>query len=478
MDRMPLHRRLAFRLTALVTLLGVSTIAVIGVLTYQRSRADLEHWFGVALQRVVATAALELDGDAHRGIRDLEDATGEDFARLQAQLRRVQEANGLRQDLLYTLHLNDGEVATAAVMLQQTPYTGEPYTVPEANRAAIRRTVREKTATHSALYEDEHGAWISAFAPILDSQGEVAGVLEADYELARFRAALREQFLSILATSSVALLLAILGSLVFGRRLETALFRIREGAAAIEQEHYGHRIELGTEDELGLVARQFNRMAEVLSERFQMLKFLPRHTLDAVRSRAEGQDAPEAERVDAAIFFSDIRGYTAMSEGLADERVVAMLNVYLRRQAELLQAHGGTIDKFIGDAVLAVFRGPDRCADAVRAALEIQREVEAMNARGAFERPVTVGIGIAAGSLVFAEIGSEERRERTLIGSVVNLAARLCSHAGEGEVVVSGPLAEALGARLWISRSEQVELKGFAGEQACHGVAGIDGPPT
>ncbi len=472
---MPLHRRLAFRLTALVTLIVVSTIVLIGALTYRRSRADLEDRLGSTLERIVATAALEVDGDAHRGIRTIEDASTEGFARLREQLRRVQQVNGLREDQIYTAHVDEQTMrATAGVMLQATPYTGADYQVPERNHAAMRRLIKEQRAGRTALYEDAHGVWITAFAPILDSRGELAGALVADYDVSTFQAGLREEFTAILATSSIAVLLAIFGSLVFARRLETALVRIRDGAAAIEQERYEHRIELGSKDELGLVARQFNRMAEVLSERFQMLKFLPRHTLEAVRKRSEGQDAPEAERVSASIFFSDIRGYTAMSEGLSDERVVAMLNLYLRRQAEILEAQGGIIDKFIGDAVLAVFRGEDRQARAVRAALQIQAEIGAMNEAGAFERPVRIGIGIADGSLVFAEIGSEERRERTLIGSVVNLASRLCSRAGEGEVVVDAALRESLGEGLVVSRSDRVALKGFAAEQECHTVDGLD----
>jgi|GEM_PF-2159535 len=475
---MPVHRRLAFRLTALVTLLVVASIALIGVLTYQRSSAELENWFGTSLERVVATAALEVDGDAHAGIRTLADAGSDDFVRLRDQLRRVQETNELRRDLLYTVHVDDSMLATAAVMLQATPYTGDRYQVPEPNRAPMLRTLREKRASRTALYADDHGAWISAFAPILDSNGNVTGVLEADYEVSTLQAALRDEFLAIVAISSIAVLLAVLGSLLFARRLETALQQIREGAVAIEQERYGHRIQLQSRDELQLVAAQFNRMAEVLSERFEMLKFLPRHTQEAVHRRAGGGEAPETERLEAAIFFSDIRGYTEMSEGLSDERVVEMLNLYLRRQAEILGEHGGIIDKFIGDAVLAVFRGEDKDEQAVAAGLQIQSEIAQMNAEGVFERPVRVGIGIASGSVVLGEIGSEDRRERTLIGSVVNLASRLCSEAGEGEVVVSDALRTSLGARAVVKSAETVSLKGFAAEHRCYRMQALAPRPT
>ena len=458
-----------------MTLVAIATIALLGAMTWARSRAELESRLGGGLQRIVTTAALAVDGDAHRLLRTMDDTARPEFTQLREQLRRVQTANRLPEDLLYTVHIDSDMVATAAVMLQETPYTGTPYTVPDSNRAAIGATLRDRVPHRTALYTDAHGTWISAFAPILDVRGEVAGLLMADVELTDVQAALREEFTAVLLRSWIAVVLAMVGSLLFGRRLEAALTEIRAGAEAIEAGAYNHRIALDSRDELGLVARQFNRMAAVLSERFEMLKFLPEHTVQAVQRRAEGSQAPETERVDAAVFFSDIRGYTAMSEGLSDERVVAMLNLYLRRQAELIEVHGGTIDKFIGDAVLAVFQGHDRDRRAVLAGLQIQAAVAAMNADGAFERAVRVGIGIAAGSLVFGEIGSDERRERTLIGSTVNLASRLCSHAGEGEVVVSERTRAAV-PELVLARSERVALKGFAEEAVVHVVAQMGAP--
>lgn len=333
-----------------------------------------------------------------------------------------------------------------------------------------------KQAAHTKLYMDEHGEWVSAYAPILDGKGEVAGILEADYDISQLNAALKVQLQRILALSLSAVALALIVSVLFARRLEGALQRIREGAEAIEKERYDYRIQLRSHDELGLVARQFNRMAEVLYERFHLLKFLPRHTLEAIAQRVKEGRAVETERVEASILFSDIRGYTSMSQGLSDEQVVAMLNQYLRRQAELVEERGGTIDKFIGDAVLAVFTGEGHPARAVEAALFIQKEVARMNARGAFEREVHIGIGVASGSLVLGEIGSDERRERTIIGSVVNLASRLCSHAGAGEVVVCDATRAALGARLEVASSEEVPLKGFSGAQRCHLVRGLKAP--
>ncbi len=448
--------------------------------SYLQAHSSIEESFGLALERIVATAAVEIDGDAHRVIQQRADAASPEFRSIQAHLARVRATNYLDEDAIYTIQISDLMRPTAAVMLQKDPYTGDPYTLVAENLPKLQYVVRTKQATHTELYTDPHDTWISAYAPILDSKGEVAGILEADYRVSKFVERRDRAVMQLAGIGLAALALAILAVAAFARGLERDLQRIRAGAEHIEHGNYSHRIDVTRGDELGLVARQFNRMAEVLFERFHMLKFLPRHTLDAIERRAKDGENRETERVDASIFFSDIRGYTKMSEGLSDESVVRMLNIFLRRQAEILEEHGGTIDKYIGDAVLAVFNGPDHAEKAVAAALRIQRSVVDMNAAKAFERDVRVGIGIASGSLVLAELGSEGRRERTIIGSTVNLASRLCSHAGAGEVCVSDTTYASVEKRFRLERTDAVELKGFTGSQRCHvvglGTAGT--PPT
>jgi len=167
------------------------------------------------------------------------------------------------------------------------------------------------------------------------------------------------------------------------------------------------------------------------------------------------------------VLFSDIRGFTGVSEQIAPDRIIEMLNIYLRQEAEIVERHGGSIDKFIGDAVMAVFEGEDRAARAADAAAEIQRSFGELNARKAFERPIEVGIGIAAGAVVLGAVGYEERMEFAAIGPVVNLASRLCSIAERGEVVASDAAFAALAGRREGERRDGVKLKGFAEAVTC-----------
>jgi adenylate cyclase len=159
---------------------------------------------------------------------------------------------------------------------------------------------------------------------------------------------------------------------------------------------------------------------------------------------------------------------------MQDEELVEMLNHYLRRQAEIVLQHGGTIDKFMGDAVLALFLGHDAARRAVAAALHIRSAVEELNRAAIFRCPVHIGIGISVGEMVLGEIGSEERRERTPLGSVVNLASRLGSRAGSEEILISQSVRDAVGPALRISHSQEVALKGFSEPQLAHWVADLE----
>jgi adenylate cyclase len=171
------------------------------------------------------------------------------------------------------------------------------------------------------------------------------------------------------------------------------------------------------------------------------------------------------------VLFSDIRGFTSMSDRLAPDRVITMLNIYLRKEAEIIERHSGSIDKFIGDAVMAVFEGPSGFLNAALAAVEIQQVIKQLNAGKAFEMPVEVGIGIAGGEVVMGSVGYEDRMEFAVIGRIVNLAARLTSVAARSEVVVSDAAWQTLSAHFNGEHLAGVRLKGFASEITCHRLA-------
>lgn len=193
------------------------------------------------------------------------------------------------------------------------------------------------------------------------------------------------------------------------------------------------------------------------------------------------------EALQVTVLFSDIRGFTTLSEQLTAHEVVEMLNAYFTRVCAPILAEGGTVDKFIGDAVMAVFgspvRHPDHARRALRAALGMAHA--AADFRGWMQSRFQgrelpdfgIGIGLHTGEAVIGDIGTPKRREFTAIGDTVNAASRLEGATKElGCVIVaSEATVQAAGAGVQIGRREEIRVKGRAGALRVCEVTGLDG---
>jgi adenylate cyclase len=194
--------------------------------------------------------------------------------------------------------------------------------------------------------------------------------------------------------------------------------------------------------ENGQLADRLRREALVLSN-FQRF-FSP----DLAKTIAEhGEQVTfSGDKRQVVILFSDIRGFTSMSEKMDPDDVAKMLREYFTEMVEIIFRHGGTLDKFIGDAIMALWGAPistpDDADKAMRAAIEMQQKLVELNVHWKKDGkpPVQIGIGINFGQVFAGNIGSEQRLEYTVLGDAVNTASRLCSNAGKGEIMVSEPM--------------------------------------
>ncbi len=187
----------------------------------------------------------------------------------------------------------------------------------------------------------------------------------------------------------------------------------------------------------------------------QRLERLVSHSAVAAMRAGDGEQ-PQAEMLDAALLYSDVRGFTSFAEGRPPSEVVDFLNRIIGLQVEIIEAHGGDVDKMIGDAVLARFHGKGNAARAVDAAMAIQAAVRSSGlARG-------IGIGVFAGPVMAGLIGSGNRFDYTVVGDSVNIAARLCAAAREGEIVVDADTA-VLAPKPGFGPQETLRVKGRAG---------------
>ncbi len=191
------------------------------------------------------------------------------------------------------------------------------------------------------------------------------------------------------------------------------------GKTKISAELLQYKDRVTTRDEIKALSREVGTMTGVIRG---VIPYISGSTL----KHAE-RETPLSEKRDLAFLFTDIRGFTTLCEGQRPEAVVDMLNHYLDIQSSVIRENGGDIDKFMGDAVMAVFEGPRRELNACAAAMGIRRAMasERKAAEAENRSAVSVGIGIAAGPVVFGSVGVGDRRAFTSIGDPVNLASRL-----------------------------------------------------
>jgi class 3 adenylate cyclase len=467
--RIPLYFKIAGTCFGVVLVV----LAFLGALEYRDQERALEDKFGLTLQHIAQTAAIFVDGDAHERVRRPEDAKGEDFKQLRALLERVRRENTLTDRQIYTLRPAAGTKGGLefVVMLQERTFIGDPYMPPQQIMRIWQRVLMEGTPNKTPIYEDAYGTFISGLAPIKNREGKVVAVLQVDFDVAQFLAELQRTLESRLWILPASLALALVLALLLARSITEAVRQLVGGTIAVRAGNYDYEVEVHTRDELRTLAEAFNLMLSGLREHFALLKYVPRHTraviAEALRS-GRGEEVYLAQKRHLAVFFSDIRGFTAMSDRLAPDRIIEMLNIYLRKEAEIIERHSGSIDKFIGDAVMAVFEGPNGFLNAALAAIEIQQALKKLNAQKAFEVPVHVGIGIAGGEVVMGSVGYEDRMEFAVIGRMVNLAARLTSVAGRGEIVVSELAWQTLSTHFNSEQLKGMKLKGFASEITCY----------
>lgn len=177
--------------------------------------------------------------------------------------------------------------------------------------------------------------------------------------------------------------------------------------------------------------------------------------------------------------FADIRGFTSMTEDADARDIVSVLNDYFEVMVEVLFRCNGTLDKYVGDEIMAVFgvplAQPNAALDAVHCALEMMHALDEFNETRRAEKqpPIQIGIGINSGACVYGAIGSSKTLQYTVIGDAVNTASRLCSLAQAGEIVISDATARAAGPVLQLDAPQRVRVKNKAEELSVYRVRGL-----
>lgn len=253
-------------------------------------------------------------------------------------------------------------------------------------------------------------------------------------------------------------LLALISSLVLARGITWVLLKslppFQTAIDELSRQNYRWELQLSSGDEFDTLADSFNSITVKLDEKERISRLVSRNVLDAINSGNDQLLKPGGSKVRASILFADLRGFTTITEKYPAQQVVDMLNDYFSLMVEIIENHGGIIDKLIGDAIQAVFYDHEceNCAlSAVKAAKEMRTALVKFNADRQTRQLFSIdnGVGICTGEVICGRVGSESGKlDATIIGTLVNQAARLESlskHGKKSKIAIDEATSKALG---------------------------------
>ncbi len=245
----------------------------------------------------------------------------------------------------------------------------------------------------------------------------------------------KQLFIQNFYLTAIVLLLSLLAVYFFSKTLTRPIRRLNSASLKIQNGDYNPDIVPTTKDEIGALTENFINMSKGLAERERIKTTFGKFVNKSVAEKAlKGELQLGGIREHATVFFSDIRSFTAISEALSPEQVVEFLNQYLSRMVSCINETGGVVDKYIGDAIMALWGVPvssgtveSDAFNAIIGALAMRHALIDFNKdRGTPDKPVIkIGCGINTGYSIAGQIGSQERMEYTVIGDAVNLASRI-----------------------------------------------------
>ena len=478
-------QRLAVRLAAVFVAVTLLTVGVVGVLVHQRHSREIEDTVGTQLLNIARVSALLVDPVQHAETARAPRSDTPGYRRIAAGLNTIQTETLLTTPMR-TLADYDRVARRARIVVTTADdeRPGEAFSVGPEAADAVAWTFEDGVARYTRIYRTRAGARISAFAPILDTAGRTAAVLEVDYPVDFYFDRLRELDVTIVQGMLAGALLAVALAVIVARRLTRPVVALTGAAARVAGGDLSPSVPVRSRDEIGQLTHAFNAMVEGLRQREVIRNAFGRYVspevAQAVLASPDGLRLGGRKR-EVTVLMSDLRGYTRFAEHGDPAGVMEVLNDYLGRMADIVIAHGGTVNEFIGDAVFAVFGAPiehpDHAERAAATALAMLRAMDELNeANVARGRPrFEMGVGINTGEAVVGNIGSEQRTKYSVVGAAVNLAARVESCTVGGQVLISESTLRYLGALADVAAPIHAELKGLDAPVALYELRGLGG---
>jgi len=442
---------------AFFSLVFVTTLIALFI-SYSESARLLFNQIRSQLLSIATTSATFIDGNEVEKF-NAESVTTRPYQSLLYRLRAIRDAN--RIDNFYVQYIYiikpqaDHGHFEFVLDAEEDPDKASSYGTMFPTEPELYQNFNTPFVNKNYTY-DHWGVWLTAYAPIHNSEGDPVALLAIDISIQEVHAKLHNLLIFGLISLLVSIVISLIIAHFLARLVTNSLSALVETVECIGDGDFSVRIELDTNDEFDELADSINSMAKGLQERERLKMGFARYVSSYVLDRILKSDIPtnlEGERRKVTILFSDIRQFTMLSEKLPPEQVVSILNEYFERMIEVIFTYNGTLDKFIGDGIMAEFGAPledeKQEINSVKAAIDMQKEIDKLCQKWESEGKPTirVGIGIHTGLAVVGNVGSEVRMEYTAIGDTVNVASRLeqATKEHEKKIIISHNTKEQLG---------------------------------
>jgi class 3 adenylate cyclase len=377
----------------------------------------------------------------------------------------------------------------------------------ESEMKSLKQTLLEDR-THSVLL----GNALSVIAPIKSDSKNIIGAALVRIPTDRMWQAVQRQLMAAMIIALAVLVTGFVLSLLLAKHQVAPIEALTAAATSVEERKFepsALAAVTARSDELGRLARVFSNMGETVLAREEKLDALVEERTTALAERTEQLEtlstklskylAPQvyasifqgrqqveiaSNRKKLTVFFSDIVGFTETTENLDSQELTSILNRYLNEMASIALKYGATLDKYVGDAIIAFFGDPETrgvAEDAkacVSMALEMQRRTAELDTQwqaDGFERAFRVRMGINTGFCTVGNFGSQDRMDYTIIGSAVNLAARLESAADPGKILISRETWSLVKDVVIAKEMPSLRVKGIAHPVAVYELLGLKG---
>lgn len=361
---------------------------------------------------------------------------------------------------------------------------GQAVATSDAHPAPELRSKNEQV-----VFEEDHQHLfaVETFQPRKLQRHGIAIELTATRDVTDLRASVRADLMRHLGILSLVALVVLALALRYAHRVAAVVEGIAAAARKLQQGQYEAAAVPSTNDELQLLSENFNAMVIGLQERDRLKETFGRYVTRQVADHLMARDQQlGGELVPVTVLFSDIRSFTTISETMPPRDLLDFLNEYFTGMVESILTNRGVVDKFIGDAIMAVFGAPspepDDPLNAVKAALEMRAALGAIN-EGFVQRglpEIRTGIGLHYGQVVAGNMGHSERMEYTVIGDTVNVASRLEGMTKElgCDIVISGELHAEVQHAIDAEPLKEIKVKGRGEAVMVYRVKGLKQPES